>query len=314
MAAGIRLPGVSHGSNFKTSFHRSQQAPVILGQQSSGGLLARLYLSSPGGSDDFDALEKLFFSCIQSTDDESALLCLDRLTQRFGSSNERVMALRGLYDEATAENQASLELSLKRYDDILSQDPVNLPIIKRRIALLRSLSKTSDAISSLVQLLDATPTDVEAWCELAELYQSQGMCPQAIFSLEEALLIVPHAWNVHARLGEILYTYARSLEGEAMHKQLQLSTRHFCRSVELCDDYLRGFYGLALATSPSLVNGTFELTYLGSPVGKDTLGSLHALARRKLEQTLSTENSKEPHLREYDENELSAVRKLLSEL
>jgi hypothetical protein len=49
-------------------------------------------------------------------------------------------------------------------------------------------------------------------------------------------------------------------------------------------------------------------------VGKDTLGSLHALARRRLEQILSTENSKEPHAREYDENELSAVKKLLSEL
>jgi hypothetical protein len=49
-------------------------------------------------------------------------------------------------------------------------------------------------------------------------------------------------------------------------------------------------------------------------VGKDTLGSLHALARRRLEQILSTENSKEPHACEYDENELSAVKKLLSEL
>ncbi|KAL2801892.1 hypothetical protein BJX63DRAFT_140542 [Aspergillus granulosus] len=309
MAARTRQLGVSHGSNLKTAFHHSQQAPVILGQQSSGRSLSGLYILNQEGSDDFDALEKLFFSCIQSTDDESALLCLERLTQRFGSSNERVMALRGLYDEATAESQTSLELSLKRYDDILSQDPVNLPILKRRIALLRSLSKTSDAISSLVKLLDATPTDVEAWCELAELYQSQGMSPQAIFSLEEALLIVPHAWNVHARLGEILYIYACSLEGEAMYKQLQLSIRHFCRSVELCDDYLRGFYGLALATSPSLVNGSSELT-----VGKDTLFSLHALARRKLEQTLSRENSKQPHLREYDENELSAVKKLLGRL
>ncbi|KAL2837503.1 hypothetical protein BJY01DRAFT_220845 [Aspergillus pseudoustus] len=297
------------GSNLKTAFHRSQQASVLLGQQSSGRSLSQLSILSREGSDDFDALEKLFFSCIQSTDDESALLCLERLTRRFGSSNERVMALRGLYDEATAESAASLELSLKRYDDILSHDPVNLPILKRRIALLRSLSKTSDAISSLLQVLNATPTDVEAWCELAELYQSQGMSPQAVFSLEEALLIVPYAWNVHARLGEIIYIYARSLDGEAMFKQLQLSIRHFCRSVELCDDYLRGFYGLALATSPSLVNEASELA-----AGKETLLSLHALARRKLEQTLSAENSRQAHLRQYDESELSMVENLLSGL
>lgn len=70
------------------------------------------------------------------------------------------------------------------------------PILKRRVALLRSLNRSSDAISAIIQLLDATPTDAEAWCELADLYQSQGLSSQAIFSLEEALLIAPNSWNV----------------------------------------------------------------------------------------------------------------------
>jgi tetratricopeptide (TPR) repeat protein len=70
------------------------------------------------------------------------------------------------------------------------------PILKRRVALLRSLNRSSDAISALIQLLDAIPTDAEAWCELADLYQSQGLSSQAIFSLEEALLIAPNSWNV----------------------------------------------------------------------------------------------------------------------
>jgi Tfp pilus assembly protein PilF len=47
-----------------------------------------------------------------------------------------------------------------------------------------------------VEFLESNPTDAEAWCELADLYQSQGMNAQAIFSLEEALLIAPNAWNV----------------------------------------------------------------------------------------------------------------------
>jgi tetratricopeptide (TPR) repeat protein len=64
------------------------------------------------------------------------------------------------------------------------------------VALLRSLNRPSDAISGLIQLLDAIPTDAEAWCELADLYQSQGLGSQAIFSLEEALLIAPNSWNV----------------------------------------------------------------------------------------------------------------------
>jgi tetratricopeptide (TPR) repeat protein len=61
------------------------------------------------------------------------------------------------------------------------------------------MSRHTNAISALVQFLDAFPTDAEAWCELAELYQSQGMLSQAIFCLEEALLVVPNAWNVSRR-------------------------------------------------------------------------------------------------------------------
>lgn len=61
---------------------------------------------------------------------------------------------------------------------------------------MRSLNRPTDAITALIQLLDAIPTDAEAWCELADLYQSQGLGSQAIFSLEEALLIAPNSWNV----------------------------------------------------------------------------------------------------------------------
>ncbi|KAL4886378.1 hypothetical protein BJY04DRAFT_101976 [Aspergillus karnatakaensis] len=303
--------GHGSGSDLRTALHRSQQAPAILSWRLPGRSLDVLPFQSRGSLEDFNVIEKLFFSCIQSADDKSALLCLDRLSYRFGSSNERVMALRGLYDEAITEDKPKLEQCLKKYDNILLQNPVNLPILKRRIALMQSLSRPTDAISSLVQLLDASPTDAEAWCELGELYQSQGMSTQAIFSLEEALLIVPHAWNVHARLGEVAYIYANSLEGEAMYKQLQLAISHFCRSVELCDDYLRGFYGLSLATSCFVIDKSPE-TLPGNPlVEKETLKHLHALARKKLEEVLKTQYSLEPHLRNYEENELVAAKALL---
>jgi tetratricopeptide (TPR) repeat protein len=49
---------------------------------------------------------------------------------------------------------------------------------------------------SLNSLLEVSPTDAEAWAELADLYVSQGMYQQGIFALEEVLLITPNAWNV----------------------------------------------------------------------------------------------------------------------
>ena len=61
------------------------------------------------------------------------------------------------------------------------------------------MQRTTDAITALVDYVEHFPTDVEAWVELAELYQSQGLFSQSIFSIEEALLITPNAWNVSSR-------------------------------------------------------------------------------------------------------------------
>ena len=67
---------------------------------------------------------------------------------------------------------------------------------KRRIAILRILNRPSDAVDALTELLDSSPTDVEAWAELADLYFRQGLSHQAVFCLEEVLLVIPNAWNV----------------------------------------------------------------------------------------------------------------------
>lgn len=107
------------------------------------------------------------------------------------------------------------------------------------------MNKIPEAITALTKFLDISPTDAEAWAELADLYVAQGMFQQAIFALEEVLLIAPNAWNIHARLGEVLYMAASTNEGGA-DRYLADSFRRFCRSIELCDDYLRGYYGLKI--------------------------------------------------------------------
>ena len=59
-----------------------------------------------------------------------------------------------------------------------------------------SLSREPDAITDLTELLEASPTDLESWAELCELYMFQGLYQQAEFCLEEILLSTPNAWNV----------------------------------------------------------------------------------------------------------------------
>lgn len=70
------------------------------------------------------------------------------------------------------------------------------PVLKRRIALLKSMGRIPDAIKALTSFLDASPTDAEAWAEIGDLYLGEGLYQQAIFALEEVMLITPNAWNV----------------------------------------------------------------------------------------------------------------------
>ncbi|PYH97011.1 tetratricopeptide repeat domain protein [Aspergillus ellipticus CBS 707.79] len=310
-------------SNLVATFRLAQRAPMVLQKQSHAEEnFPDTFVHNGKEAEDYGAIERLLFSCLQSGDDKSASCFIEQLAGRFDTLDEKVTGLKGLFEEATAEDHSSLEQYLRRYDLLLSKNPVNLPILKRRIALLRSLSRPVEAISSLVNLLDAVPTDAEAWCELADLYQSQGMNSQAAFCLEEALLIVPNAWNVLALLGEILYSSAFSSDSEGSCQLLERSIQYFCRSVELCTDYLRGFYGLVLATSLLGENRRLRGYSQDHPPPRKTntstsvahnIDPLAAFARNKLDEIVRRRSS-EHKLWEFDQSELIAAKELLDRL
>ena len=118
---------------------------------------------------------------------------------------------------------------------------------KRRVALLRSTKKPVEAINQLTLLLDTFPNDSEGWAELAELYLSQDMYSQASFCLEELILLQPNSHHVHARYAEVLWVLGK--EASAL--------KYWSRSVELCGDFLRGWFGIKTVHLPSwrLVDG-----------------------------------------------------------
>ncbi|CZR57889.1 uncharacterized protein PAC_07778 [Phialocephala subalpina] len=295
----------------------SQQAPILL--QSTPSSISPYSLSSLWSAAESPELwmtyENLMLSCLRTGDEESAHLCLERLTARFGAENERLMALRGLFQEAISDDDAALKQVLEEYEAILKKDSSNIPVTKRRIALLKSLKKTPEAITALNQFLDSSPTDAEAWAELADLYASQGMYQQSIFGLEEVLLITPYAWNIHARLGEILYMAAISGEAGA-EKYLAESLRRFCRSIELCDDYLRGYYGLKLTTGrlltgvPQASRQAKSDSVLAAPDSK-TVERLNETATAKLTEIVRLSTRGDAAWGGYDKAELIAAKALL---
>ncbi|KAF2499469.1 TPR-like protein [Lophium mytilinum] len=301
-----------------TALHLSQQAPLVLASSPASSLPWPIsLLTSSETPETWSIHENLLLACLRTGDDRSARQVLDRMVARFGDENERVMALRGLYEEAVARDKGSLEKVLKEYETTIKDDPTNMPIRKRHIALLRSLGRPTDAIAALTYLVDSSPTDAEAWAELADLYASQNLLPQAIYSLEEVLLITPNAWNIHARIGELLYLSAISNgEGGASYKGLAEAMRRFCRSVELNDGYLRGFYGLKLTTSRLL---TLQVPKRNDSSAEDlplppvtTIEKLNELATTKLAEIVRRGSAKESGWGGYEEAELIAARELLN--
>ncbi|KAH6648904.1 hypothetical protein BKA67DRAFT_661845 [Truncatella angustata] len=300
-----------------TALQLSQQAPKII-KEAPGAVSASVLQSLFSAAETpelWTIYENLLLSCLRTGDEESAHQCLGRLINRFGDDNERIMAFVGLLKEADAEDNATLEVVLKEYQAILEKNPTNIPIAKRRVALLRSLGRTSDAVAALIALLDFSPIDSEAWSELSDMYFSQGLYLQAIFALEEVLVLQPNAWNIHARLGELLLMAAKSTQQNDTPKQLSEALKRFSRSVELCDDYLRGYYGLKLTTKqllsePQKTTKQPDDDTLPLPP-QATLRSLDELATAKLAEITRRYSAGERGWQGYDEAEIAAAKGLL---
>jgi ER membrane protein complex subunit 2 len=302
-------PEPSPFSDPQDALQLARKAPTVLSKSSSIATTFPMSLvGTPESPEAWLELTTLFYACLRTGDDRAAHLALERMTKRFGESNDRVMAMRGMYQEAVAQDEAELRSILQDYNRILSENPVNVPILKRRIALVRSMGREQDAIQSLVDFVEAFPTDVEAWAELADLYQAQGLGAQAVFCLEEALLTVPNAWNLHARLGELEYMNAATAgeTSEAGQTALAQAVQRFSRSIELCDDYLRGYYGLKLSVLKLLK--TVGQTK-AAPFTDEKLQKLDQLASAKLKAIISARKAEA--IGDGGEAELIAAQALL---
>ncbi|KAJ6262395.1 hypothetical protein Dda_3203 [Drechslerella dactyloides] len=253
--------------------------------------------------------ESLLLSALRTGDDTSARLVLQRLSDRFGNENARIMALQGMFDEAIATNPAQLEQVLKNYDEVMKEDPTNVPVAKRRITLLHHLNKKPEAIAALVALIDLNPTDAESWSQLAQYYFEITMYSQAIYCLEEVLLILPNAYNVHARLGEINYIMADSGGGggkDSVLERLEASLRWYLRSVELCDGYLRGYYGIKMVTAKLLQIKTGQRT-----IAEEKVNKLNSVATVHLNDIVSGSENGKKEFAGIDLAEVAAAKELL---
>jgi len=78
---------------------------------------------------------------------------------------------------------------------------------KRRLACIKAVPDGIPlATEGLAELVDIFPTDQESWLELASLYLHQNKYAQAVFALEELVLLAPQNSFYLLKYAETLYT------------------------------------------------------------------------------------------------------------
>ncbi|CAI6341464.1 unnamed protein product [Periconia digitata] len=300
-----------------TALQLSQKAPLILSSSPTSSLPWPLsLLFSRETPETWTIHENLLLAALRTGDDASARQILDRMTERFGESNERIIALRGIYEEALAKDDKELAKVLDGYGKVLDTDPTNMAVRKRGIAVMKNLGKTAEAIASLRVLLDSSPTDAEAWAEMSDMYASIGSWGQAIYCLEEVLLLMPNAWSAHAQIATLHY-----LSAPASVPALAMALRHFARSAELNESYLRGYYGLKmvsqkllplLSDTPSTSRRNADADDDVPPPKLQTIKKLEELATSKLAEIVRQYKSGSKKWAAFDEAEVIAARELLN--
>lgn len=213
-----------------------------------GGHLKKL------GNDVWAFLEQVAIAALDMGKIDLAELCVSRLNTRFPES-PRVASLQGMLLEAKGESQ----LALKFYQGILAKDETNLTIIKRLVAVLKSMDSSDGfggkekAVEILIRYLDTYYADAEAWQELAALYSELYMYGQAAFALEELMLLVPHNSFFVLQYAETLYTAG----------EIAQSYKAYLRVLEMCGvssegeasehnrhgPWVRALWGLKLVTA-----------------------------------------------------------------
>ncbi|KAL8872855.1 MAG: hypothetical protein Q9174_001586 [Haloplaca sp. 1 TL-2023] len=113
---------LSHSEALSVSQHAGSYAQS---RSSVVNVIQLPFFAVPDSAELWNAHENLLLSCLRTGDDKTAHVLLEKLAGRFGANNERVIGLRGLYQEAMADDTSQLSQMLYGYDEVLSEDPTN---------------------------------------------------------------------------------------------------------------------------------------------------------------------------------------------
>lgn len=186
-------------------------------------------------------IEQFCMAAIDLHDEEIYTICLDRLNKQFPGSNR----VRLLDIMANYELPGNYEEAIRQYNDMIEIDDTNTCARKRKIAILVSQKRNTEAIRELCDYLRRFMNDQEAWKELCDLYLQEQDYVRAIFCMEELLLSNPMNHIYHIKLAEMHYTLGT-------FESLELARSYFHQAIKLNEANPRALHGLHLANKSLL--------------------------------------------------------------
>lgn len=188
-----------------------------------------------GIEEKWTVIEQFCMAGIDLHDEDIIETCLDKLNKQFPGSN-RVKLLNIM---ATCERLGQYNEAIRKYNEMINDDETNAAARKRKIAVLITQKKSSEAIKELCDYLKIFMNDQEAWKELCELYMLEQDYHRAIFCMEELLLSHPLSHIYHTRLAEMYYTLNT-------HESLEHARSYYSQALKFNDSNCRALHGLHL--------------------------------------------------------------------
>jgi tetratricopeptide (TPR) repeat protein len=185
------------------------------------------------------ALEQIALSALDLQQHEVAAMCLDRLKAAIGKEAVRFRVLLGRCLEAAGDTKGAMSI----YDDLLSTNPANLAVLKRKYCLAE---KPVERMAALNHYLQQNMADSAAWFEMANLRLTMGDFVGASFALEEVVLGCPIDAPIHIQLAEVYATIGGI-------DNLQLARKHMAQALELDGTNKRAMFGLLSVSNSYLV-------------------------------------------------------------
>jgi protein O-GlcNAc transferase len=160
----------------------------------------------------------------------------------------------------TLHRRGRVDEALAAYDDFLSRWPGHAEALHLSGLALYAKDRPSDAASRIERSLQADSDRVEAWCNLAFVYQALGRRTAAVTALREALRRddrQPEIWN---NLAGVLLENGDAVDAEqAARRALVLEPRHVASGYNLALSFeAQGRFKDALAVASRLVDAAPE--------------------------------------------------------